>query len=154
MKKFLALLFTASRRLHWIARGLRGDGAEAEETDLVIQAYLGGYGVAGIQAVADRFVEINADKGYTVTVTPNANMVYKGVYGRIPHGPQPGTFGYVHGRAELRERPWSTKAIPSSQQDWEGEVALADLSDVYASRKPYGEDTLFSGQDQRLLSGK
>jgi len=28
------------------------------------------------------------------------------------------------------------------QQDWEGEVALADLSDVYAS-KVYGEDTLF-----------
>ena len=86
MKKFLALLFTAVAACTGLL-GACGETVRNEETDLVIQAYLGGYGVAGIQAVADRFVEINADKGYTVTVTPNANMVYKGVYDQIRMGP-------------------------------------------------------------------
>lgn len=139
MKKFLALLFTAVAACTGLL-GACGETVRNEETDLVIQAYLGGYGVAGIQAVADRFVEINADKGYTVTVTPNANMVYKGVYDQIRMGPnlEPSDM-FIAG---LNYKTVVYEGDTFVQQDWEGEVALADLSDVYAS-KVYGEDTLF-----------
>ncbi|MGN1078515.1 MAG: extracellular solute-binding protein, partial [Candidatus Gallimonas sp.] len=128
-----------------------------EETDLVIQMYLGGYGVDGMNAVARRFEEINVEKGYTVTITPNASMVYKGVYDQIRLGP-------VLETSDMFIAGLNYKAIVYEgdrfvHQDWSGECALEDLTDVYNS-KVYGEEVLFkdkinpSYRDNSMMNGK
>ncbi len=128
-----------------------------EETDLVIQMYLGGYGVDGMKAVAKRFEEINADKGYTVTITPNAQMVYKGVYDQIRMGPvlEPSDMFM----AALNYKTVVYEGANFVQQDWSGDCALEDLTGVYNS-KVYGEDVYFkdkinaSFRENCMMNGK
>ena len=143
MKKLKKLLFVAVAALVGCTgffTGCNNETVRNLETDLVIQMYLGGYGVDGMNAVARRFEEINADKGYTVTISPNAQMIYKGVYDQIRMGPLLETSDMFIASLDYKTIVWEGEGYV--QQDWEGPCAIEDLTDVYDS-KVYGEDVYF-----------
>lgn len=139
-KKLITVLLAATIGCTGLASACSPEPVRNEVTDLVIQMYLGGYGVDGMNAVAKRFEEINADKGYTVTISPNAQMVYKGVYDQLRMGPVLETSDMFIAGLNYKTVVWEGEGYV--QQDWEGDCALADLTDVYNS-KVYGEDVLF-----------
>ncbi len=157
MKRLLLVAVAAIVGCTGLFTACSQDAIRNEETDLVIQMYLGGYGVDGMNAIARRFEEINADKGYTVTISPNAQMVYKGVYDQIRMGPVLETSDMFIAGLNYKTVVWEGEGYV--QQDWDGPCALEDLTDVYNS-KVYGEDILFkdkinaSYRDNSMMNGK
>lgn len=139
MKKFLALICALVMTLT-LTTGCGGNRVRNLETDLLIQMYLGGYGTKGIDAVAKRFEEINAEKGYTVTITSNASLVYKGAYDQIRLGPELEPTDLFMVGFNYKTIVFEGKGYV--QEGFDGDCALEDLTDVYNS-KVYGEEKLF-----------
>lgn len=140
MRKVLAIVLSCLM-LTSVLAGCGSDEIKNTEKDLVILMYLGGYGVDGMKAIAKDFEAENADKGYSVTIVPNAQLVMNGVYNQLRLGPKLETSdiffgGGVNYRTILRE---GSKFV---KQDYNGEYALEELTDMYNS-KVYGEDTLY-----------
>lgn len=140
LKRFFVLLIAFAVSGVTVLGGCNKETVRNEETDLVIQMYLGGYGVNGMQKIADRFEEINAAKGYTVTITPNASMIYKGVYDQLRMGPVLEPSDMFIAALDYKTVVWEGEGYV--QQNWEGECAIEDLTGMYNS-KVYGEETLF-----------
>lgn len=114
-------------------------GSQVEDTaqNVILQLYLGGFGTEGIERVKERFEEIYADEGYTVTVIPSAVLTDKHVADTIQLGPTITTTDLILGGGF----DYRTVVVQGSSflQDVQTDCALEDLTDLY-DQKVYGED--------------
>ena len=138
--KTISLLLVVSL-LGAIGSGCNRKKIEDTENNLIIQLYDGGYGSAGLQAVADAFIAEEKSKGndYSVTIRPDPALTEATTYSLIAAGPKSTLtdmfFSIGDHKYMLFEGP---HFVSTSDEPY----ALEEITDVY-KEKVYGEDVTF-----------
>ena len=109
---------------------------EDTETNLIIEMYEGGYGTEGMKAIADRFEEIYAEEGYTVSITSNSQLVMNGAYQQLQLGTDSATDLYFVAGVEI---PYIIGEGKYFVKNTDNDYALEDITDLL-EEKVYGED--------------
>ena len=136
MKKFMALILCLVCALPIVGCAPK---IKDTESNIIVEMYEGGYGTAGMQAVADRFEEIYEEEGLTVTIQSSAQLVMNGAYQQLQLGKDSPTDLFFVASVDV---PYIIGEGENFIKNTDNEYALEDLTDLYG-QKVYGEDITF-----------